>query len=29
MIRDAGFLALLIVLSSLTYLRGLGLYSDD
>jgi hypothetical protein len=28
-VRDAGFLALLVVLSSLTYLRGLGLYSDD
>jgi hypothetical protein len=28
-IRDAAFLALLIVVSSLTYLRGLGLYSDD
>jgi hypothetical protein len=28
-IRDAGFLALLVALSSLTYLRGLGLYSDD
>jgi hypothetical protein len=28
-LRDAAFLALVVVLSSLTYLDGLGLYSDD
>jgi hypothetical protein len=28
-LSDVGFLAIVVVLSSLTYLRGLGLYSDD